>query len=423
MPRPVTGDTWTTWVEEATIVSAEPARKSDISTREPGPLAAFGYPKMFSHLLNTLADRIMSVEHVASVLLVGSTSRGEAAVRMVDRHLEVFGDLEFIVVTSPGRASYSGVSSAVRAVQAEWAGRVTKPIRIDFTLIPFGRLHRLEKKLFVFEVKERGICLRGRNVLAQLPTVTVGNLSFYELDELLLHRLEALLKAVEGPVEDASEDSVRLRQWYSVARNYLDVATLLLPYVGVLLPSYVERAKYVAEHPELEFLPYLPRNFTERVTTYTEWKRRPDNIPLDQRPDLHGCLLALESGERWVHQRLRRRVFKRYYRRRRVLRALQAAVRSVVRGEASLLTTLRWLWGNPLESRYRFLLDLLHSVDGICCDGTRLHEARSRLAGIALKSSCATSDGKPAWMDLRREYLASWEVYHPQAIRQCSAQG
>lgn len=105
-------------------------------------LAAFGYPQVFSDLLNTLADRVQAVQHVTSVLLVGSTSRGEAGVRVVDGRLEVLGDVEFTIATNSGRASYSAVSSAITAVKAEWAGHLARPIQIDFTLIPSRRLRR-----------------------------------------------------------------------------------------------------------------------------------------------------------------------------------------------------------------------------------------------------------------------------------------
>jgi hypothetical protein len=400
-----------------TTAAGGPATRAHVRPGERGPLGSSGYPRMLCDLLDALADRIMSVDHVTSVLLVGSTSRGEATVRVVDGRLELFGDIELILVTDPRPPSRDAVSSAVSAVAAEWDGRLVGPIQVDFTLVPAGRLPRSEKKLFVFEARERGLCLRGEHLLDRLPAVSIENMSFFELNEVILHRLEALLKAIERPVNDSSEDSVRLHQWYAVARNYLDVATLLLPYTGVLLPSYCERAKYVSEHADLEFLPHLPANFRERLATYTEWKLKPDDIPLDEPPNLHGCLLALEGGERWIRSRLQGRVFRRFHRRRRTLVALHAAGNAVLRREASLTSALRWLISDTLESRYRFLLDLLHSADGVCCASRRLRHAALRAGRFGLRSSEALPGDEPLWAGLRRRYLASWDVHQPRAVR------
>jgi hypothetical protein len=120
---------------------------------------------------------------------------------------------------------------------------------IDVIFRERHRLRTLPRIIFTYELKANGQVLDGEDVRPLLPEVTLANLDLRNTNEILIKRLWAILlhtprRLLYGPLTRLEE-----MVWgYVLCRNALDLTTVLLPHCGVLLPSYGERVKHLAEH-------------------------------------------------------------------------------------------------------------------------------------------------------------------------------
>jgi hypothetical protein len=97
--------------------------------------------------------------------------------------------------------------------------------------------------------------LYGADVLGEVRPVTARTLDRQNTHEILMKRLMAIAEAVPpGVAGGAASDELALRAYrVALARNPLDVPTVLLPEAGVLLSTYQERVSYWSDHPRLPF--------------------------------------------------------------------------------------------------------------------------------------------------------------------------
>jgi len=213
-------------------------------------LEGWDYPQDTVRQLHTLSDLLAAEVQPRAVLLLGSAARGELAYAELDGRLEVFSDYEFLVVTGrrlPARQRQR-VAERLAGLEREF-GQRNPLFHIDVIFRERHRLRTLPRIIFTYELKANGQVLHGEAVRPLLPEVTLANLDMRNTNEILIKRLWAILlhtprRLLYGPLTHLEE-----MVWgYVLCRNALDLTTVLLPHCGVLLPSYGQRVKHLAEH-------------------------------------------------------------------------------------------------------------------------------------------------------------------------------
>lgn len=243
---------------------------------EPGPFGSSGGGSLSPRArreIQRLAELLGSVPG-ASVLLLGSAARDELAEGIVAGQHEVFSDYEFMVVT-PRRLStveQRGIRRKAEAL-ARGFGYRNPLFHVDVLFRERRRLGQMPRTIFTFELKRNAQVISGPDVRGLIPEVNLGNLNWRDTNEILYRRLWAILLAtptafVQGRGDELSEATMS----YLLARNALDLSTVLLPRQGVLLPTYRERVEHWQEHGlglsltamGESFIPFLARCLEER---------------------------------------------------------------------------------------------------------------------------------------------------------------
>lgn len=199
--------------------------------------------------------RLRNLPGIAAVILTGSAARDELTARVTKSgQLEILGDLEFLVITKTDHAT---TRSGVLSIFQEITDR-RQPDSPLFSLDAAFRTTRsarhLPKTLWLYETTREGKVVSGDDsFLERLPRVTLENLNYGELNEILLWRLFMLATKLPSSFWAGvmtSEEAERCR--YVIARNYLDTATWVLPHAGVLTSGYHQRfgqLQLLAAHP------------------------------------------------------------------------------------------------------------------------------------------------------------------------------
>ena len=110
--------------------------------------------------------------------------------------------------------------------------------KIDYVVNSWESVPKLEKRIIIFDSKQCGIEYGSKEVAPLLPEVTRRNINFKELNDVLLHRMKALLNDV--PVSIFSNSSGEKEFCMSIAKNALDLTTWLHPYEARSLVSGFE---------------------------------------------------------------------------------------------------------------------------------------------------------------------------------------
>ncbi len=190
-------------------------------------------------------------DKVKSVILTGSTARGELSYKRINQDLSIFSDYEFIVVSKGpvDDRDYKRLSEAYSELEKKISQK--NPLfHIDFTYISQDKLKRMQTRLWTYETKVNGIIIYGENVKEFIPDVNLENLYYKELNEIIIWRLWVLLlylPSVWIKTKKCDGQSEILYK-YVLCRNVLDLTTWLLPLEGVLIPSFSERIEHLRDN-------------------------------------------------------------------------------------------------------------------------------------------------------------------------------
>lgn len=172
------------------------------------------------------------------ILLVGSTARGELSWSNQDNRLRFYSDIEFLVVVEKKVSrTVQMFNDAVESLNAEID--LGERFKIDFVVNTWKGMKQVEKRIFAFDSKNTGIELGSVDVCPFLPDVDRATLNFHELNDVLLHRMKALLADVPLAIFNGGDnlDDFRL----AIAKNTLDITTWLYPYESEQLVSGFEK--------------------------------------------------------------------------------------------------------------------------------------------------------------------------------------
>lgn len=206
----------------------------------------FDYPKEIEahlhQLFGTVLDTIPS-NCIYSVLLLGSTPRGELTYIKTEGDLDVLSDYEFVIVTERKipRPTLRLLDDKLLALTKSWA--IKSPFfHIDYAVSSKRKFKLTPPTFWAFEAVHASAVIYGNDARRLLPNVTIKNLDLGNLNELVLVRLWNMMLflndgVLDGDANPYEKNTVKM----AYARNSLDVISIYLPNQGVLTPGYEAR--------------------------------------------------------------------------------------------------------------------------------------------------------------------------------------
>ncbi|MCF6252183.1 MAG: hypothetical protein L3J75_13075 [Methylococcaceae bacterium] len=195
-------------------------------------LIEYAYPEEIIDVVNEFVGVVNDVfnKQKSGVLLVGSAARGELCWEYSHNKLQMYSDIEFLVaVDYKNNRLLNDVKQQVADIESKCP--YGEAFHIDYTVIPWPKLQKVDKKFFVFESKQCGIDLGNQSVSDCLPEINRSNLNWKELNEVLLHRMNSMLHAIPLSLFNSTMSEIESRTFVlNIAKNTLDLTTWLHPY-------------------------------------------------------------------------------------------------------------------------------------------------------------------------------------------------
>jgi len=242
----------------------------------PDRLICYSYPEVIN---NAIQEFVNIVERrfrgqKTGVLLIGSASRGELCWGGSITEPVVFSDIEFFIsVDNVSSAQYSLLSEDV---EHAFSGlNLGERFHFDYTVIKWHDLPRLDKRIIVFDSKTCGIDLTHNSICDLLPEVTSESLDFHELNDVLLHRMKAIVNDIPSGMFNGNMDFTSFV--LSIAKNTLDITTWLFPYeADQLVSGFENRLKiWQIKRSELKLTDYFDESDYEFLDDCLSIRKKP----------------------------------------------------------------------------------------------------------------------------------------------------
>jgi len=372
---------------------------------------------------------------VISVILYGSTSRGELSYKFDGGRLDLFSDYELEVIIRKS-ASKESILELKESISKESFSIANPLFHVDLsfnTKFSFWLKRRLDRRLAIFEVRENGVTLYGEDILKILPKMNVKSLDIGNLNELILVRLWMQLLYMPPGFAKSSlneRDSEILK--YFLARNAMEILTIYLPSKGVLLPTYTKRVNYFSEHEKNPpFPPSYADFFKECLSVKLSLKF---NLQIEQyyAKMLEGylilleCLLGIEKSSADISDRvgvvskrlmggqngfINDNMLSKFRRKRREVRIWRSMEKQ------SFIDSIRWLFRDKRPYIMGFLLNYHFYLNSRFAQGAEKEEflinARKFMDEFSDKKS---SNPYMGWQELNREivkFMSRWLYNNP----------
>ncbi len=181
-----------------------------------------------------------------SVLLLGSLSRGEGTWQATEKGPRMLSDIEYFTVYPDGFDGLAAFADFSKEVQWEvFADQDSSLFHIDNTFVRRESLPRMERKLLTYDATQMGKIVVGEDCLSLLPSITVENINLCDIRDILTHRVFSVLYYGLPMKREGDMESYR----YSLAKNSLDLMTVLLVSRGLLESGFVRRLELIKTLP------------------------------------------------------------------------------------------------------------------------------------------------------------------------------
>lgn len=211
------------------------------------------YPKEIrSHLIEifNVVTHIVSSDNLISVILLGSTARNEISYIKDVEGIDIFSDYEFIIIVKEKIDDKTLKDLKSQILNLEQKFGIKSPLfHVDFGVSTLMKFKFTPRTLWAFEVKDHGVTVFGEDVKKMLPTITIENLDFGNLNELIIVRLWNCLISLNNNFiynNNSQYEDFVIKFFYS--RNILDILTILLPHNNKLIPGYKNRSSFFLNH-------------------------------------------------------------------------------------------------------------------------------------------------------------------------------
>ncbi|HRQ36678.1 MAG TPA: nucleotidyltransferase domain-containing protein [Chloroflexota bacterium] len=212
----------------------------------------------------TILVAIQEIPELSSIYLIGSAARGEMSAINTANGVELFSDIELLVVTNKHVRAATRKTLFTRMAEIENNVENPNPLfHIDILLREKYRLSQMLPTIFTFELQKNGKLLWGKDAISQTPDIALHNLDFLDANEILYKRLWAILLHIpKSWLTGELSPTERRVAGYVFCRNTLDIPTVLLPQAHILLPTYRERVTKLMEvYPDLPFATLFGMDF------------------------------------------------------------------------------------------------------------------------------------------------------------------
>ena len=151
-------------------------------------------------------------------------------------------DIEFFTVYPSGFDRFKEFDKAMEdAARESFPGETSSLFHVDNTYVCRERLPFMERKLLTFDAVAMGKTVVGPDVISLLPRITIDNINLRDIRDILTHRIFSVLY-YGFPLKERGE----LEQYrYSLAKNSLDLMTVLLVNHGQLVSGFANRLERV----------------------------------------------------------------------------------------------------------------------------------------------------------------------------------
>ena len=181
-----------------------------------------------------------------SVLLLGSLSRGEGTWQTTDAGVRILSDIEYFTVYPDGFDGFDAFTDFSNEVRREvFADQDSTLFHIDNTFVRRQSLPRMERKLLTYDAARMGRTVVGEDCVPLLPVITVENINLCDIRDILTHRVFSVLYYGLPMKREGDTEGYR----YSLAKNSLDLMTVLLVSHGLLESGFIRRLELVKTLP------------------------------------------------------------------------------------------------------------------------------------------------------------------------------
>ncbi len=191
-----------------------------------------------------------------SIILVGSLSRGEGTWTIDDDgEYQILSDIEFFTVYPEGFTAFDCFNKCISEARYKaFNGQKYELFHIDNTFTPISRMKNCGRKLIIFDTKSFGKCLVGSDVLSLLPEIDIHNVVLDDIWDIMVHRAFSVL--FYGIKMKKNNDYLGYR--YSIAKNSLDLMTIILAKNGILISGFKNRYDSLkTEYVSKKYISYL----------------------------------------------------------------------------------------------------------------------------------------------------------------------
>lgn len=181
-----------------------------------------------------------------SILLLGSLSRGEGTWQPTETGTRLLSDIEYFTVFPDGFDGCAAFTDFAKEVQREvFADQDSSLFHIDNTFVRRESLPRMERKLLTYDAVCMGKTVVGEDCVPLLPTITVENINLCDIRDILTHRVFSVLHYGLPMKREGDLEGYR----YSLAKNSLDLMTVLLVSHGLLESGFIRRLERIKTLP------------------------------------------------------------------------------------------------------------------------------------------------------------------------------
>lgn len=198
------------------------------------------------HFFDILSEEnTLKYGSVLSILLLGSMSRGEATWQTVaDGRYQLLSDIEFLTVYPEGFSEFDSFTADLKRASDEAFGTHNLNLfHVDNTFVRKSSLPRMERKLLTYDATVFGRCVVGEDVVPLLPQITIDNINWSDIWDIMTHRVFSVLYYGFPLKRQGMDKEYR----YSIAKNSLDLMTVILVSNGRLESGFARRLQMLQE--------------------------------------------------------------------------------------------------------------------------------------------------------------------------------
>lgn len=215
------------------------------------------------YITGRVKNALDGIENVYAAVLLGSCSRGEESwFTDAQGQKQLLSDYEFMIITVK-KGICEASEKRLEALRTELCWQSASPFfNLEWNYYWKNKLPFMDKRFINFEMAAaRRLIIGNPSVFKIMPQINVKNLNFSELNSIVNHRLYHVLKdyAYIGGHDKK----------YLIARNSLDITSVVLPYEGKLICSYQKRLR---AFPEQVCGDFFDPGLKNRLHNYYEMK-------------------------------------------------------------------------------------------------------------------------------------------------------